>query len=117
MISNSRSTARRNYRSDRYSSKVLLAHHSRTAPADSSTSNSSFRVWLFINELTGVFDFLAKVWIANALFGNQFDAAVEEFFKAVDQAEIAVGIGAGGLAIRHIDHEIKVAVPGIEAIR
>src|SRR3990172_1119559 len=109
IISHSRSTARRNWRSLSYSEKLRPSHHSLMLRPDTSTSNSSFFARLSIDELTSRLDFTAEVGIANRLFRDEIDGPSEKTFQLLRKPEVTIRISGVRLATGHLHDEIQVA--------
>src|SRR5438445_8482733 len=109
MISNSRSTALRNWRSVSYSEKVRPSHHSLMLRPDTSTSNSSFFARLSIDELTCGLDFTPEVGVANGLFSDEINMASEKTLEFLSKPEVSVRVESRRLPIRHLDDEVEIA--------
>ena len=94
MISNSRSTVRRNHRSNSYSAKVCPAQRDRMLWPACHMSSSSFLVWLFIYDLSRGLNVRAEIGIAHGLFSYKVHTAPKKLFERFSKTKHAVGVKA-----------------------
>ena len=117
MISNSRSTVRRNQRSASYSPNERPAQRTWMLRPASTTSSSSFFVCAFIHQASRRFDLATEVRIANRLLRDEIDAPSEQLFERISKVENTVRIASGRSPVVHRYEKIEITAIGVEPLR